>query len=731
MTSNVAGEAAITSEQATARQIQQLLMTRQGERGAVLDDRTDAARMDELRRLFARLYQEGDFYHSLNDIHSNNAAVVDSESAAATLAKWKQFLSTSHAKFRTQLVDRIALGKRTAVRTFWGVVASSPQRCNIGTTNTNSNNNTTTTVLLLNDQLLQQWIQAMTHIPIWDQSIQHMVQAEFLQPFYDVQYYTMKSIRIVAQQLYQQIMSSKQGDDNDDDNNNNGGKDKKQDKDKAQNHHAQAAERLLQMLVMIPIAQSQQELDLETNNNSSKEGPKRTYLFVPPQNVNPDLMETTNGDKNDDSGSDKDDDDDDDDEEEESDDESSESEEEDEKHDRHAQANQKQQRRRHRFPVQTLSCHRREWSRAWLALLRLPCLPLHCLKQALQFLPQHVLPVIAHPLVFADFFIKAYDDDTNRSNATTTTTTTAAATGSTKNKKNIQNKKKKGGKDSLQKSTNNTSSNHTNSIVPILALDGLFYLMTQHGLEYPKYYTQLYRLIQPTLFTVKFKTRFFQLLDKSVSRNDLLPAYIVAALGKRLLRCCLQAAPPAGILTALALVSNWFRKHPETLCLLHRSPTSTSTKKNSTTSQFLIADKFNATADDPAQANALHSSLWELSALEHHYYPAVATLAKSLGTMEESKLPMHQVDDFLNLSYQSLLEQERKRRSKPPKRARGGDDDENNNSNNNKKKQPPLPNQTPLAFQSPNGLFSSQDIFAGILTTTKPRDKTNDTSTTT
>jgi len=56
---------------------------------------------------------------------------------------------------------------------------------------------------------------------------------------------------------------------------------------------------------------------------------------------------------------------------------------------------------------------------------------------------------------------------------------------------------------------------------------------------------------------------------------------------------------------------------------------------------------------------ALESSLWELSALAHHYYHAVVTLAKSIDTETETT-PMHAIDDFLRHTYMSLFEQEQK-----------------------------------------------------------------------
>ena len=564
-------------EERLARQIQQLLKP-------IPDDRADASRLDELRRIFARLYQEGE----LGGENSLNKQLSASEQ------KWKSFLRGSFAKFRSQLSQRIWNGKRTAVRTFWGVVASSPKSVLVGgqKDSQKSRELQQQKALMLDESILLQWVQAMSRVPVWDQSIQHMVQAEFLVPYRDVQYHVMSNVADVAASLLQKSKSMKEED------------------------AALQAERLIQILMMIPLVETQDDLESQ-----------QVYLFAPPADAVPEEQEI---DENDDS--------DDEDEEEESTADSDE--------DSTEEGSPKKKRKleetvpRSRFSVQRLKAHQKQWSKAWLAVLRLECLPKHCLKRALQFLPSRVLPVVGRPLMFADFFMNAYGNDES-------------------------------------------------GILPILALDGLFYLMTEHGLEYPNYYKQLYKTIQPNLFSVKYKTRFFQLLDKSVSRNDLLPAHIVAALGKRLLRCCLQAPPP-GILIALVLVSNWFRQHSETSCLLHRADTDE------------IHDKYNATTDDPEQANALQSSLWELSALSKHYYPAVATMARAVGTPDEAKLPLHSLDDYVQITYKTLLEQERKRQKKPNNQKKGGK------------------SSTPLTFRPPNsGLFDPSDVFSSFMTLPK------------
>jgi len=279
-----------------------------------------------------------------------------------------------------------------------------------------------------------------------------------------------------------------------------------------------------------------------------------------------------------------------------------------------------------RLVAKRYNAHKKALAHAWLAVLKLP-LPTPTLKMALQFLPSHMLPHVPNPLLFADFFMQAYQYTDS-------------------------------------------------SVIPVLSLDGLFLLMTQYGLEYPLFYTSLYRLLRPSVLYVKYRTKFLELLTKCLVANDLLPGHLVAAFVKRALRAAL-AAPPPGILVSLALVANLLRKYPECASLIHRDETNGMDK-----------DPFDAETNDPTQTRALESSLWELSALEHHYYPAVATLARSVGT-ETRTTPMHDIDDFLRHSYKSLFEQERKRSQKRRKVA--------------------------LTFVEPKGLWSEGDVLCGML----------------
>lgn len=49
--------------------------------------------------------------------------------------------------------------------------------------------------------------------------------------------------------------------------------------------------------------------------------------------------------------------------------------------------------------------------------------------------------------------------------------------------------------------------------VSLMALNGLFVLMTKYNLEYPDFYTKLYNIMDNEIFSAKYKARFFHLLD--------------------------------------------------------------------------------------------------------------------------------------------------------------------------------------------------------------------------
>ncbi|GAA5917434.1 hypothetical protein JCM5296_001624 [Sporobolomyces johnsonii] len=180
--------------------------------------------------------------------------------------------------------------------------------------------------------------------------------------------------------------------------------------------------------------------------------------------------------------------------------------------------------------------------------------------------------------------------------------------------------------------------------VGILALNGLFTLMQKHNLEYPDFYTKLYSLLDRSVMHVRYRPRFFRLLDVFLSSSHV-PATLVAAFIKRLARLALSASP-AAIVTVVPLVYNLLKRHPSCMVMIHR-PLSEDADVDE------AFDPFDPLETSPTESNALDSSLWELAALRQHYLASVAGLAQVFG--EPMNKQAYAMEDFLDHSYATIL----------------------------------------------------------------------------
>ena len=247
--------------------------------------------------------------------------------------------------------------------------------------------------------------------------------------------------------------------------------------------------------------------------------------------------------------------------------------------------------------------HRRSFQEAWLALLRQP-FPADVYRKALLGLHKHVMPHMPNPVLLSDFFVGSID---------------------------------RGGLDGM------------------LALNGLFTLMTRHGLEYPTFYDRLYALLDASAFHVSNRKGFFELLDIFL-KSTALPAYLAAAFAKRLARLALTA-PPAGAMTCVAFVHNLLRRHPGCAVLVHRGE-----EGGPSASAAFVEDPFLEREPDPKKCDALKSSLWEMATLrDAHYFPQVGKLARTIADKDLSdrvrtaELP---VGEVCAANYASLLSEE-------------------------------------------------------------------------
>ena len=160
-------------------------------------------------------------------------------------------------------------------------------------------------------------------------------------------------------------------------------------------------------------------------------------------------------------------------------------------------------------------------------------------------------------------------------------------------------------------------------------------------------------MLEPGIFHARHRRQFFELLAVFL-RSTHLPAYLVAAFAKRLARLALSA-PPHGAMLATGFAHNLLRRHPGCLVLVQRERGGSA-----------AGDPFLPEESDPAQAQALASSLWELDSLRSHYTPAVARFVAILDRDLSNKQRTADVDvaALAGASYASLFAEEAERRLK-------------------------------------------------------------------
>ena len=190
----------------------------------------------------------------------------------------------------------------------------------------------------------------------------------------------------------------------------------------------------------------------------------------------------------------------------------------------------------------------------------------------------------------------------------------------------------------------------------LLALSGLFELMTKKNLDYPSFFPKLYSLLDGDLLHSKHRSRFLRLLKNFLSSSHL-PATLVASFIKCLSRLCLYA-PPAAIVAIIPLIYNLLKAHPAITFMIHRT-------QQLPAEDLISGDVFSMSESDSQQTRAIDSSLWEIETLQSHAHPNVASVARIIS--EQFTKQRYNLEDFLDHSYASMLESElRKDVKKPP-----------------------------------------------------------------
>jgi U3 small nucleolar RNA-associated protein 19 len=186
----------------------------------------------------------------------------------------------------------------------------------------------------------------------------------------------------------------------------------------------------------------------------------------------------------------------------------------------------------------------------------------------------------------------------------------------------------------------------------LLALSGLYHLISERNLDYPAFFVKLYSLLDEGLLHSKYRSRFFRLLETFMSSTHL-PAAMVASFIKRLSRLALHA-PPAGIVVVVPWIYNRFKSHPACTFMIHRETRDPEAKRK--LEEEGMEDPFDMEEADPMLTNAIDSSLWEIETLQTHYHPNVATLAKIISDQFTKR--SYNLEDFLDHSYNALLDAE-------------------------------------------------------------------------
>lgn len=207
-----------------------------------------------------------------------------------------------------------------------------------------------------------------------------------------------------------------------------------------------------------------------------------------------------------------------------------------------------------------------------------------------------------------------------------------------------------------------TDSYNVGGATSLLALSGLFYLIQEKNLDYPQFYTKLYSLLDADLLHSKHRSRFFRLMNTFLLSTHL-PATLIASFIKRLSRLALNA-PPTAIVAIVPFIYNFFRSHPTCTFMLHRVIRDPKVKEDLEATG--MDDPFDPNEPDPTRTDAIESSLWEIETLQSHYHPNVAAIARIIS--EQFTKQAYNLEDFLDYTYQGMLQGELGTEEKPLKR---------------------------------------------------------------
>uniref|UniRef100_A0A7M5XBQ3 CCAAT-binding factor domain-containing protein n=1 Tax=Clytia hemisphaerica TaxID=252671 RepID=A0A7M5XBQ3_9CNID len=152
--------------------------------------------------------------------------------------------------------------------------------------------------------------------------------------------------------------------------------------------------------------------------------------------------------------------------------------------------------------------YRRSVEQAWLAFLRVENMSPVLRKKTLVDMDTKIIPFLSNPKILIDFLTDSYN---------------------------------------------------AGGVTSLLALNGLFVLINEHNLDYPDFYTNLYKIIDASIFHMKYKSRFFHYIDMFLTSTHL-PVYLIAAFIKKFSRMLLFT-PSTDVLMVLTLIKNLLIRH--------------------------------------------------------------------------------------------------------------------------------------------------------------------------
>jgi len=238
------------------------------------------------------------------------------------------------------------------------------------------------------------------------------------------------------------------------------------------------------------------------------------------------------------------------------------------------------------------------YERAWIELLTV--VPKAHIKETLLCIPGEVFPWLENPLLLADCYLRAFQDQ--------------------------------------------------RLDVGVVALSGLFYLLTRSRLADTQvansfgdqFYTKLYSMLSPELMLLdseRFRRLFMQALN-----STMLPATYTAAFAKRALCCALRTLDVAPTLWLLSVAYTLLQKQPQ-VCrpLIHRE-----------NPEPPIVDPFTLDMSLSDAAAIMHNtSAWELLTLKRHWCPQVSRLALLFDNSKMFDIGAKEIepDAFLDMDF--------------------------------------------------------------------------------